>query len=462
MSINRIHSNLPDAKNTLAMGLADTAPPPYNAIGMSLVALIWPSSSPLPATMESIIQEIEIGLINQSLDAAESTATGIQSYLDIHYGTGVISSHDTYTERLAQLEKFNKDFFLNIISVVKTIEANTAVNAEAECKTLIPLITWAGWHLALLQEMALMDVKNAPNPQDSQYITTANALALDYVTQINTLHNKYFIPPDNTNSSRKECTFTCNGKKITTSGQNGTVYNRIGGFTYATYMTPQELQKKAQGEYNDELKKQNFWVLKTGTSDPAGPLVPKIISSFNKIAADPLPTSAYGLKRFLCFTGRSNLNEANKLPLAGQSVEIYYYGEEGANPAAPAKFNQTPNLNYTDASFWAWKGRPEPGTIPIYRLLCGEAYFFSPVKTWPGFVYRGLAFYAYPNLQKAQDNNIETVPLLLSGYTPANFWQLYFFTTKTEGVPPNFNTPTPYRPNSQFPGNIHVGVGDDL
>lgn len=444
---SNLENNLPDAMNTLAMGLADNAPAPYNAIGMSLVALLWPSSSQLPTTMESIIEEIKSALDNQLINNAEVTANGIQSYIDSLYSSELILNESTYSNRLSQLKKFNDEFFLHIISTATTIEDNTANGPEVESKTLIPLMTWAGWHLACLQEMALMDVIDHPNPQNSKYLQFAKSQAKLYVAKIDTLHKKYFIQPVvSQERGVKHVKYILNGKEFSVSGTKWG--NPITGYNY---YSPGELKIKAEKAYTTELQKTNFWVSETD-KDTAGPLIPKIISSFKKIIKNPLPTSSYGLQRFVCYT-------KNKTDKAGNIIELYYYGPEDEKDKAPLGYKV--NASYYGASFWAWKKRPPIGTVPVYLLQLGDVYWFSKNKeTGSGWTFLGVAFYAFitADLDKAKALGIEYVELLCGGYTPKDEYQQYFFTTSNDVkvYPPQFS-----QPSTSLTGPFYVPTGND-
>jgi hypothetical protein len=171
--------NFGAAAKTLSSGLAGLAPAPFNVLGATLIAALWPTSSKGITDWEQIYTELQTIVKNDLEEATVQTAKdklkGYLLYIQDDY-LPAKKNGEASSKLFAKLESqlYNKTFFDDIVSVFMH-ETNTEKSAAA----LANFMMGASLQMALNQELAIVDPAHT-NPNNSSYAAIIKTLCTNY------------------------------------------------------------------------------------------------------------------------------------------------------------------------------------------------------------------------------------------------------------------------------------------
>jgi hypothetical protein len=414
--------NFEDGIQTTVLSLIDNAPTPYNSLGMGILMTIWPSGSPAPVSLQEIILAIDNALDRQTVENAEAQANAFRLWMETSFPALLLDNSKSYATKLAELNTWHLKFTSDIIAPLLALEDNAHPD-QTSCLTLSPIAAYTSWHLALLQQMIVLDTAHAADYTQSSSYIIIQGLATQYATKIEAIHTKYY------NSTYFKLPYATTGPKYRW-GSRSTAYGPLPNYStrYWTYMVngveaPIKTQKdtsiaQMQVLYDEALVHEGYHA------------IPEVISSYTTLATRPISIDKLGKQKFSCYDARVKLN--NTVPPA--LAEIFYFSNS-AN-SVPAEFkNLYSYYNHPYMFFEAYTSPQNDDMLPIFLFyLDGTSdriFYFSRTKPVGQWTNLGVAFYAYETEATANLYVDVTGPptqlYLMTALPGHNFQQTYFF-----------------------------------
>lgn len=183
--MTKANTNLPDAEmivegvnfgagaRMLASGMTGLAPAPFNVLGASLIAALWPSTSQATTDWQNVYTELQTIVQNQleaeTVQIAKDKLNGYllfinNTYLPAKQNVSKLPNKDLFD--LLESQDYNKTFYDDIVSVF-IHDTSTEKSAAA----LANFMLGAQLQLNLNQELALTD-PSVSDPNKSIYAGT--------------------------------------------------------------------------------------------------------------------------------------------------------------------------------------------------------------------------------------------------------------------------------------------------
>lgn len=293
-----------EAAQKMAAGLAGLLPAPYNVIGASLIALVWPTGSKATTDWAEVYKNMQVilkkNLAEQAVNAAATEVKGFVLFLVDEYAALKADGKKTREHLLDALSEYDKPFFLEIVNVFMY---NEKPDLDVASASLANFMLGANLHIGLNQERALIDPDHTKDPEESGYARTAANLASTYAEYARAAapHVKT-LRTDQISTIKENETATASADGSSTlwswtywfedsnNGYRSKQYHYSDVATMCHFVDTDKAKKTeydaktALDEYKNAVEAEMDSILKK--------MVYKVVESWDKIAENPIPDSS--------------------------------------------------------------------------------------------------------------------------------------------------------------------------